>query len=220
MDRLNYIYIVRRLDGAPLYVGKGSGQRLGRHAARARSNPHYAAVLKQAGSLPVEIIAEGLTEIEAFKLEECLTRSIGIESEGGPLVNCGHGGRGGPVGAKKSEKWRQNRRVKAFEVWRNEAYREKMLRPDRNRSGNKKPRTDEFKKAMSERLKGNKYTLGFKHSESSKEKMKNRWADPIWKEKEMIRRKESGMYSKEAVQRRWKVRKSSVYQASEKSWID
>lgn len=175
MGDLNYIYMVHRPDGTPLYVGKGSGGRTGRHAARAASNPHYAAVLKQAGGkLPVSVIAKNLTEAEAFALEELLTRTIGIESEGGPLVNCGHGGRGGPVGVKRSEKWKANRRLKAIEAWRDETYRAKMLRADRGRSGNTQRRSESFKSKMTQRLQGNTHTLGFRHTEASKAEMSAR----------------------------------------------
>lgn len=182
MDRLNYVYLVARPDGRPLYVGKGSGARCKRHDARAASNPHYKAVLDKAGGkLPVALVASGLSEAKAFALERMLTTMIGIESDGGPLVNCGHGGREGPVGVKRSEKWRTNSRLKAIKKWRDETYRAKMLRSDRARLGNKGPRTAEFKSAVAAKLKGNTNSLGFKHSDASKEKMKSRWDDPVWK---------------------------------------
>lgn len=127
MDRLNYVYMVFRPDGRPCYVGKGTGDRWKRHRARAASNHHYANILDQAGGiLPVSVMANGLSEAEAFALERLLTESIGIESEGGPLVNCGHGGRGGPVGVQHSEEFRQQRRLKAIEAWQDETYRAKI----------------------------------------------------------------------------------------------
>jgi len=172
MDRLNYVYIVFRPDGSLLYVGKGTGERWKRHKSRASSNAHYANVLKQAGgTLPVSIIASGLSEPESFALEGILTESIGIESEGGPLVNCGHGGRGGPVGVKRSSEWRAHRRLKAIELWCDESYRAKMLRADRGRSGGRAPRNPAFKAAMSARLQGNTHTLGYKHTDETRAKM-------------------------------------------------
>lgn len=172
MAGLNYVYVVTRPDGRLLYIGKGSGNRWKRHDARAKANPHYRAVLDLAGgNLPVAIIAHGLSEAEAFALEEMLTRLIGVESDGGPLVNCGHGGRGGPSGVKRSDAWRAHRRLKAIEVWRDETYRAKVLRADRGRSGNKGPRSDQFKSDMSERLKGNTHTLGYRHTDEARKKM-------------------------------------------------
>jgi hypothetical protein len=147
--------------------------------------------------LPVAIIASGLTEAEAFALEGLLTEAIGIESEGGPLVNCGHGGRGGPLGVRHSEAWREVRRLRAIEAWRDESYRAKILRADRGRSGNKQSRSIEFKAAVSTKLKGNQHTLGFRHSDESREKMRSHWRDPEWRAKEIARRRASGMYSPE-----------------------
>lgn len=172
MDRSNYIYMVHRHDGTPLYIGKGTGERYKRHDSRAKANPHYAAVLAQAGgSLPVTIVADDLSEKEAYNLERLFTKEIGIESEGGPLINCGHGGRGGPVGVKHSEKWKAARSRIAAELWQDEQYRAKMLRPDRPRGGNASARSAEFKAAVSAKLKGNSHTLGFHHSDEAKAKM-------------------------------------------------
>lgn len=156
----------------PLYVGKGSGERWKRHKARAASNAHYKAVIDQNdGRLPVVIVAGGLSEQKAFALEAVLTESIGIESEGGPLVNCGHGGRGGPAGVKRSPEWCAHRRLKALELWQNADYRAVMLRTDRGRGGNKKPRSPKFRADMSERLIGNTYTLGYVHTTEAREKI-------------------------------------------------
>ena len=217
MGRLSYVYLVSRPNGVPLYIGKGTGERWLRHRARAAANPHYARILERAGgSLPVSIIARGLSEREAFRLEELLTRSIGIESEGGPLVNCGHGGHGGPSGIKRSKEWRKNRRLKAIEAWRDESYRAKMLRADRKRSGNNHPRSASFKASVSHKLKGNTHTLGFKHSADSRAKMKSRWGDPVWRSKEMARRWASGMYSYESCSRRWENRTTNAKGCADK----
>lgn len=210
MDRrINYVYLVFRPNGVPLYVGKGSGDRWKRHAARAKSNSHYANVLKQAGSkLPIAIIAYGLTESEAFSLEKLFTSIIGIEANGGPLVNCGHGGRGGPTGIKRSKEWRAVRRLRAIELWRDETYRARMLRADRKRSGNWHPRTEAFKAVVSEKLKGNTHSLGRHQSVETRAKMKAKWDDPLWRDKTLKSRRESGMYSPEACAKRWATRRA------------
>ena len=210
MDRLNYVYIVFRSNGIPLYVGKGSGKRWAQHGERARHNKHYARVLaKNGGDLPTAVIAHGLTESQAFALEELLTRAIGIEGEGGPLVNRGHGGRGGPIGVKHSKKWRENRRRKAIEAWKDETFRAKQLHPDRNRSGNFHPRTEAFKTVVAEKMRGNTHTLGLRHSDAAKTKMRSRWQDPVWRATEMARRRASGMYSPKSCSARWEKRKAN-----------
>jgi hypothetical protein len=165
-----YVYVVFRPDGRPLYIGKGSGDRWRRHDRKAR-NPHYANVFEQAGrALPVVIVRDQLSEDDAYAVEEALTRAVGIEKDGGPLVNLGYGGRGGAAGIKHSEEWRAVRSLRAREMWRDPEIRAKLLRPDRQRAGNKQPRSDEFKSSMSRRLIGNTHTLGYKPTEATRAK--------------------------------------------------
>ena len=88
-----YVYLIRRLDGRPCYVGKGRGRRFRRHARRS-TNPHLASIYAKADSpLPIEMIGEGLTESEAFALEKTTIAAIGREPVG-PLVNMTDGGEG------------------------------------------------------------------------------------------------------------------------------
>lgn len=172
MGGLNYVYAVLRPSGEPCYIGKGSGPRWKRHRARARVNAHYAAILAQAGGvLPVVMIATGLTEHEAFALERDLTLLVRIESAGGPLVNCGHGGRGGPRGIVRSPEFRAIRSKRAAEAWLDEGFRTRQLSAERHRAGNRQPRTAAFKGAVSEKLKGNVHTLGYRHSDEARAKM-------------------------------------------------
>ena len=167
-----YVYVVFRPDGRPLYVGKGTGSRWKRHDRKVKHNPHYGNVLALAGGdLPVVVVRENLTNDDAYQLEEALTRAIGIESDGGPLINIGYGGRGGPTGIKRSNEFKRTRSRRAIEAWQDPEVREKMLRPDRARSGNTQPRSPEFKSAMSERLRGNQHTLGLRHTDEAREKM-------------------------------------------------
>lgn len=167
-----YVYAVFRPDGRICYIGKGTGQRWKRHDARAKRNPHYAAILENAGgNLPVVIISSGLSDKKAYEIEALLTRIIGLEKDGGPLVNCGHGGVGGPSGVVHSAEWRRIRSLRAAEAWQKPEVRSKLLRAGRKRSGNPNPKTQEFKTAMSIRLKGNTHTLGHKASEETRAKM-------------------------------------------------
>lgn len=155
-----------------MYIGKGEGHRWKRHDARAKTNPHYAAILKAAGGdLPCVILIDNLSAEKSFEIEEVFTKAIGIESEGGPLVNCGHGGRGGLSGVIRSKKFRKHRSKIAKELWQNKDYRKIMLRNDRGRSGNTLPRSEAFKIIVGKKLKGNTHSLGMVHSDSAKAKM-------------------------------------------------
>lgn len=166
-----YVYIAFRPDtGQPLYVGKGTGER---YKAHKRRNTHFGNIVrKYNGSVPIIIIRSGLSSEEALIIEEAFIRAIGIERDGGPLINQGYGGYGGPVGIVHNSEWRAIRSQRAKELWQIPEYRAKMLRPDRGRSGNKQPRSAEWRANISKGLIGNKRTLGYKHADSAREKLR------------------------------------------------
>lgn len=168
-----YLYAVFRETGIICYIGKGSGNRWKRHDSRARRNSHYAAILSKAnGDLPVVIFKESLNAKVAYIYEEIFIRAVGLERDGGPLINQGYGGEGGPNGVIHSKEWKEHRSKMAIEVWKRPTYRAKMMDISRYRGhGNQQPRSAKFKQIMSNRLKGNKHTLGFKHSIKSRHKM-------------------------------------------------
>ena len=95
-----YVYrLDRPWNGVPCYIGKGRGSRAWSHAYLGvyHYNTHLARVFAKAGDTPlsVTIIAEGLTEDEAFALEIKLIAEIGRASLGaGPLCNQTDGGDG------------------------------------------------------------------------------------------------------------------------------
>lgn len=93
-----YVYVLFRPDGAPCYIGKGSGNRLHHHDKMPNCHPnaHLARIIKRAGGkLPKAIIRDGMTEAEALALESSIIRSIGRRDLGhGPLVNYTDGGDG------------------------------------------------------------------------------------------------------------------------------
>jgi len=117
------------------------------------------------------IARSNLSKEQACEIEIAFIAAIGREIHGGPLVNMTDGGDGGTPGAIMSSEWRANRSLKAKEKWTDPEYRAKNLRVDRYRSGNKLPRTEQFKAAVAEKMKGNTHTLGFRHSDSSRAKM-------------------------------------------------
>jgi len=163
----HYVYVAFRPNGVPFYIGKGTGYR----AFRPHGSHFNAVVAKAGGSVPIAVIRDGLAEAEAYEVEEALIRAIGIEREGGPLINQGYGGRGGPVGIKHTEEWCGIRSSRAKELWSKPEYRAVMLRPDRKRSGNKQQRTEQFRQTVSEANQGNTHTLGMRHTDESRAKM-------------------------------------------------
>lgn len=95
-----YVYrLDRPWNGVPCYIGKGSGRRYAHHAKLGPKhyNKHLASIYRKAGDVPVPVtlIAEGLTEDEAFALEIKLIAEIGRKDQGkGPLANWTDGGEG------------------------------------------------------------------------------------------------------------------------------
>ena len=69
--------------------------------------------------------------------------------------------------------------------------------------------SEERRAELTEKMKGNTYTLGFKMPESAKEKMRENWKDPEFKARVIAARHASGQYSPEAVVRRAEVRKAN-----------
>lgn len=196
-----YVYILFRPNGVPCYVGKGHGERWMRRD-RHKQNPHLASIIRLAGGdLPAVKVREGLTDADACMIERALIAAIGREADGGPLVNLTNGG-DGTAGAKMSPEWRQHRSAKAKALWGDPGYRAVMLRSDRKRGGNTQPRTMEFKAAVAAKLVGNTHTLGLRHTDEARQKMRDRWKDPVWRAAEIARRRASGMYSSEAAKRR------------------
>ena len=97
-----YTYILRRPDGRPFYVGKGSGPRVFDHENEARhpngrkSNSHKLNVIRAAwreeASVIYEISAAFADEAQAYENEETLIRRFRRLHEGGILTNRDPGG--------------------------------------------------------------------------------------------------------------------------------
>lgn len=98
-----YVYAIS-VDGVLRYVGKGTGNRAWVHLTGARrGNARVGTAVKRGQSVKVEIVREGLTDAEAFALEEQIISEVGREDNGtGSLWNLSAGGLGGTgEGAKK-----------------------------------------------------------------------------------------------------------------------
>jgi NUMOD3 motif len=162
-----YVYVIFRPNGVPCYVGKGKGRRWKRHALQP-CNIHLKHIYANAGgALPTVKVGEKMTEDEAFAVEIAFIAAIGREERGGPLVNKTDGGEG-PSGWVPSAEWREHRRKCATQAWQELGMAERLAEINRGKKYPGRPHTDESKRRISESLKGNTHTLGYKRSEESK----------------------------------------------------
>jgi len=94
LQKSYYVYVWFRRNDVPCYVGKGHGDRWKQHLTRSK-NRHLSNILaKEKKQMRAEIVANQLTESEAFELEMLLISVIGRRQHGGPLVNSTDGGEG------------------------------------------------------------------------------------------------------------------------------
>src|SRR5487761_1301969 len=92
-----YVYVLFGIDGAPFYVGKGTGNRWAQHDRLDGINPNKDAYIEQCyivlGEVPKVKVRENLSDQEAFATEIALIKAIGRFPDG-PLANIGEGGEG------------------------------------------------------------------------------------------------------------------------------
>jgi hypothetical protein len=98
-----YIYILRRPDGRPFYIGQGSGHRVffheneARHANNWKTNDHKLNVIRSiwrsGDTVTYEIDFVGEDKVVINEREEALICQFGRLHEGGPLTNRAPGGR-------------------------------------------------------------------------------------------------------------------------------
>jgi len=172
-----YVYEHWRNDKSIcFYVGKGQANRA--YELKRRNFHHKAIVAKlhrEGFSFDIKIVADGLTEKEAFVLE--VERIAFWRSAGADLANMTNGGEG-VSGFKRSEetkkKMGESKKGNKYGFGRKPP--EEEIRKLRERSkGNKyflgKTHSEEARKKISESQKGNKHCLGRKCSDAEKQRL-------------------------------------------------
>lgn len=153
-----YIYIHRKPDGTPFYVGKGHGKRA--YNCRDR-NPHHTAILKKYGdAVQIEIIHAD-SEEHAFQMER---EHIAMYREQGyRLANLTDGGEG-HLGYKKSEKEKQIVSASLKQFYATEEGKRVNEHLNKHRTGRKN--TEETKKKMSQAHTGKKQSFEHRNNHS------------------------------------------------------
>lgn len=82
-----YVYALFDADGIVRYIGKGKNGRWTQHASdKRRAKPFIQEAIARLGDYPRLKIREGLSEFEAYQVEQALISAIGLAPDG-PLVN-------------------------------------------------------------------------------------------------------------------------------------
>lgn len=143
MENIFYVYIHRKAtDGSVFYVGKGSGRRAFWKNGR---NKHWHAIVNKYG-YEVFLIAQSLTENEAFKIERDTIAYYGRSN----LCNYTDGG-DGISGARRSDQLKELMRQKMLGRQFSAETIEKMRQSARNRG-------PEFQEKRAQKLRGRKHS--------------------------------------------------------------
>lgn len=191
-----------RLNGLPCYVGKGTGDRWLNHEKkkRFRNNFLQGIVLDARNKgldLPKVKIQDNLSEKDAFILEMALIKAIGRRNLGtGLLVNLTDGGDGGGgrvfsedhklklSEASKGHRHTIEQKEKIAAASRGRKHSPESIAKIKAQRGKPKIWTDEGRINFTNAHKGKKWHLGFKHSEETKMKIREKRAQqkPLSKE--------------------------------------
>jgi hypothetical protein len=192
MNNKYYTYAYLREDGTPYYIGKGKGNRAYVRRQRRISPP----VDKD----KIILLKKNLTEEEAFKHEIYMISVFGRKDLGtGILWNNTDGGEGpsGMIHSKEAKKKMSD--TARNRIWTDKQRREVSERnkrmgiwcgennPALKRKGKKLeiPFSEEHKKNLSEAHRGNQNHKGHKHSEETKQRMREKALEREAKKREL-----------------------------------
>lgn len=103
-----YVYAISLTEyGTPIYIGKGSGNRV-KHHARKNSKTAISKILNKRTDYWISILSDSNDEDVIFHMEEYYIKRYGKKIDGGVLVNVEDGGRNSGTVYKYVE-FRQNR---------------------------------------------------------------------------------------------------------------
>lgn len=176
------VYILKRPDGSPFYVGKGRPERPHGHLDQAKkgSDLHRHRIIRkiwaEGGEPIIEIALSTDNENEAYEMEKRLIAQIGRP----PLVNQTDGGIGG-TGKKLSSEHIRKIRLATIEAMKDPARRETSRLAGKKggaagRGKKKSPRSPESNAKISARLKG--VSKSESHCKSISESAKKRRFKP------------------------------------------
>lgn len=159
-----YVYIHKKPDGTPFYVGKGHGKRAYKFHNR---NPHHQAILdKYAGQVIVEI-TNCVDEKSAFDLEMVYIKQI--KEAGYRLANMTDGGEG-MCGFKMNPE--TTKRINAINRTKVRSDEFKAMVSKQWKGVKRGPQSDIHKERNAAAKKGNTFRRGEKHTPESIEKMR------------------------------------------------
>lgn len=110
MERKYYIYQISKPDGTPLYIGKGSGDRVYQHFKKGcSSNIHLQRSIKKLKRLGLDPVIDILHRTDdeqyAYELEKEEIAKYGIRRDGGLLCNMTYGGESPPKNGHQRRVW-------------------------------------------------------------------------------------------------------------------
>ena len=201
--------------GTPYYVGKGKGRR-----AWSKGNNE---IQPPTDTSNVVIVAQNLTEAEAFELEKQLIANWGrIDLGTGVLRNQTDGGEG-PSGVVRSAEWRErqskDRKGKKLHFTAKTYSRKKEL-------AKTKWQNPEYRSLMVSRLSDARKNITPETREALSKTSKERWQDPEYREKMSNARKrmnENPEYSQKMSQAKKNISdetRKRMSEANKKKWQD
>ena len=135
-----YIYIHRKPDGTPFYVGKGHGKRAYKRTNR---NPHHTAILAKYGDAVIIDIINAESEQHAFQLER--EHIAMFRNQGYRLANQTDGGEG-HLGYRKTKQEKENLSASLKAFYASEEGKKRNQELNKHRTGRKN--TEETKEKM------------------------------------------------------------------------